>query len=51
MHKPKNKTAKTRSVYKNQLNFYILAVNNPKMKLRIQVHLEWHQKEEKLGKF
>lgn len=35
----------TRSILKNQLHFYTLAINNPKMELRKQLHLQEHQKE------
>ena len=39
-----SKVAGSRSIYKkNQLYFYILTMNNPKIKLK-QFQLQWHQK-------
>ena len=34
----------TRSIYKDQMYFYMLAMNNPKMKLRNQIYSQGHQK-------
>ena len=35
----------TRLILKNELNFYILTMNNLKKKLRKELHLQEHQKE------